>query len=154
MQTLQEILAADGKRPQIIADTVNVLEQEIARKKGVGGFAVKQGFNFIRKLENGRKLEKLIDKLLPSFVTALEPYYHTYTSENVAGDITFATYLSQRDTAVANSLLAVTDAKRDRVENKMLGKTYDKLRKSALRHVVEAVPAVGRLIEKHTRITI
>lgn len=149
MQTLQEILNADGKRPQIIADTVIVLEQEIAKKKGVGGFAVKQGFNIVKKLESGRKLEKIIDKLLPSFVDAIEPYHQSFTSEAVNDGLSFAAFLSQRDADVANSLLAVTDAKRDRVETKIIGKTYDKLRNSALKHVTEAVPAVGQMIEKH-----
>lgn len=146
MQTLSDILNADGKRPQVIADVITLIDQEVANKKGVTGFAIKQSYKAVSKLGGG-VIRKAVDKMLDRFVTALDPFYQTFISGSQAA--AFADFLNGQDNAVANALLGVTDSVRNGVDNKVLGKTYDSLRGSALKHVIDAVPGVGRLIQKH-----
>ena len=146
MQSLNDILNADGKRPQVIADVITLIDQEVANKKGVTGFAIKQSYKAVSKLGGG-VIRKAVDKMLDRFVGALDPFYQSF----ITGDQTaaFADFLNGQDKAVANALLGVTDSVRNGVDNKALGKTYDSLRGSALKHVIDAVPGVGDLIQKH-----
>ncbi len=149
MATLKELVLAEGNRPKILKDSADVLQAEVNKKTGVTGMLIKGGFKVIRKLENGKMIEKAVDFLLDDFVDALEPFYEDYASSADAEKQTFAAYLEARREKVANALLGVTDAKRKRAKNKVLIKIYDKLRPVALRNVEEGVPAVGQLIQKY-----
>ena len=147
MQSLTDILNANGKRPQVIADVLTLIDQEVKNKKGVAGFAIKQAYKVVSKLGGGI-IRQAVDKMLDRFVSALDPFYQSY----LAGDqvAALSNFLSGQDNAVANALLGVTDQVRNGVDNKVLTKAYDSLRGSALKHVIDAVPAVGQLIQKHT----
>ena len=46
-------------------------------------------------------------------------------------------------------LLGITDEKIKGAENRVIIKTYEKLRGQAKKHVEEALPGVGRLIDSH-----
>ena len=149
MATLTEMINSDGMRPSVVSDCVDVLEQEVNKKKGMTGFATKQGFQLVRKLENGRMINNLVDKLLDEFVAELEPYYADYLKDQSPSRPSFQSYLAQREGQVAQSLLNVTDRRRNSSSNKMLVQTYDSLRSSALRNVQESVPALGALMQKY-----
>lgn len=149
MATLLEMINSNGMRPSVVNDCVDVLEQEVNKKKGMSGFATKQGFQIVRKLENGRMINNLVDKLLNEFVVELEPYYVAYLNDRSPSRPSFQDYLAQRDEQVSQSLLNVTDRRRNSSSNKLLIQTYDSLRSSALRNVKESVPALGGLMEKY-----
>lgn len=147
MPSLTDILNADGKRPQVIADVITLIDQEVQNKKGVAGFAIKQAYKVVSKLGGG-VIRKAVDKMLDRFVAALDPFYQSF----LAGDqaVALSNFLANQDSAVANALLGVTDQVRNGVDNKVLTKAYDSLRGSALKHVIDAVPGVGQLIQKYT----
>ncbi len=146
MPSLTDILNADGKRPQVIADVITLIDQEVQNKKGVAGFAIKQAYKVVSKLGGG-VIRKAVDKMLDRFVAALDPFYQSF----LAGDqaVALSNFLANQDSAVANALLGVTDQVRNGVDNKVLTKAYDSLRGSALKHVIDAVPGVGQLIQKY-----
>jgi len=149
MSTLKELVAQPGMRDRIIDDSVVVLEQEVSKKGGMSGMLIKGGFKVISKLERGRMLHRLVDFLLDEFVDALEPFYADFMSQDAGSRPSFSAYVNRREDDVANALLGVTDRKRERAKNKVLIKTYDKLRPYALKNVLEGVPAVGQLFERH-----
>ena len=147
MSTLTEKLNEDGIRPKVLQDCVVVLEEEVNKKSGISGFTVRKGFQVVNRIDNGRLLNKAIDGLLDDFVNALNPYYQSYIQNGQNGG--FSNYLASQEDQVAESLISVTDTKRQYTNNTVFAKSYDTLRPTALRNVKDSVPAVGRLMEKY-----
>lgn len=146
MQNLQAILNEDGKRQAVIDDSVKLVQDEVNSKKGISGFAIKNGYKLVSKLKGGYMTHIMVDKMLNQFVGSLEPFYTQYQA---AGNGSFATFLTAREDAVAEALLTATDQRREAESNKVLTGAYDKLRPMAKRNVQEAVPGIGRMIEAH-----
>jgi hypothetical protein len=136
-------------RSRVVADCVIVLDGEVSRKKGVSGLLIKGGFKVIKSLKGGKMIAELIDWLLDEFVDALDPFYQEYMSSEDAQKHSFSFYICAHEERVAEALLSVTDRRRERAKNKVLIKTYDSLRSTALKHVREGVPAVGNMVEKY-----
>lgn len=145
MADLTEILA-DVDRDVVIKDTVSLIDAEVASKSGVTGLALKGGYKVVKKLKNGRMISFAVDKLLDDFTKALDPVYSDYVESN---DDKFETYIRGCSDETADALLAITDERAERAESRVIQKTYDKLRGTAKNHVVDALPGVGRLIDKH-----
>ncbi|MND02762.1 hypothetical protein D3C83_222560 [compost metagenome] len=60
-------------------------------------------------------------------------------------------YLVKRAGAVADALLEVTDRRAQRSDRGAVRSAYEKLRPSGKRNVEEAMPRIGRLIDKHVK---
>lgn len=136
-------------RPQVIRDCVLVLDEEVNRKSGVTGLMIKGGFKVIKNLKGGKMVDGLIDFLLDEFMEALDPFYQEYKALEETRRGSFSSFLSNQSGRAAEAMLSVTDKRRQRASTKVLIKTYDSLRPTALKHVEEGVPAVGRLVEKY-----
>lgn len=134
-------------RQRVIADTVTLIDDEVRAKKGISGMALKGGYKVVKKLKGGRMIEKAVDNLLDEFTDALDPLYVEFLDQDTQK--TFERYLRGHAPQAANALLGITDARADRADNKVLKKTYAKLRGQAQKHVTQALPGVGRLIDKH-----
>ena len=135
------------ERSLVVADTVQLIDNEVKSKKGLSGMALKGGYKVVKRLKNGRMIEDAADNLLDEFAEALEPMYGEYLQREQYDS--FETYLSERRDQAANALLSITDGKAKRADNKVLKKTYSKLRGQAEKHVKDALPGVGQLIDKH-----
>lgn len=146
MASLKETLA-ETDREVVIRDTVTLIDNEVGRKSGMTGLALKGGYKVVKRLRGGRMIEDAVDYLLDDFTDALDPIYQDYVEDESA--TTFENHLADRSDEAADALLAITDGKAERAENKVLLKTYEKLRGQAKKHVVEALPGVGRLIDQH-----
>ena len=85
-----------------------------------------------------------VEALLPEFVEKLQPFWQEY-----AGNGSFADFLVARGEVVADALLGVTDERIAGSSKAAVKKVYDSMRPSAKKHVVEALPRVGELIQKH-----
>ncbi len=85
-----------------------------------------------------------VEGLLPEFVEKLQPFWVEY-----AGNGSFADFLVARGEVVADALLGVTDERIAGTSKSGVKKVYDSLRPSAKKHVVEALPRLGDLIQKH-----
>ncbi|RAL23127.1 hypothetical protein DL240_09605 [Lujinxingia litoralis] len=133
-------------RQKVINDTAALIEREVAAKSGISGMAIKGGYKVVKKVKPNM-IEEAIDNLLDSFTGALNPLYQDYV-ENAALS-TFEAYLKQHEDRAANDLLSITDARAERADNKLLKSTYGKLRGQAEKHVKEALPEVGRLIDRY-----
>ena len=66
-----------------------------------------------------------------------------------SGALAFAAFVTARSEDVAEDLLSVTDARAERTTHTTAKKAYVKMRPSAKTNVVEAIPELAKLIERH-----
>ena len=144
-QTLNDILLNPAKRPAVVSDLNELVGQEVSDKSGVSGAAVKLGYATVTKIKPG-VVPAAVDKMLPQFSEALEPFYKDYRATQGSD---FGAYLSSRPEEAAEALLSVTDDRAEVSSSDTLKKAYAKLRPSARKNVEEALPRLGTLIDKH-----
>jgi len=146
MATLKDALA-NVDRAKVVHDAVELIDAEVQRKGGFSGMALKAGYGVVKKLKGGMMIEDAVNHLLDEFTSALSPLYDSYLAQDAVKR--FEAYLPGQGKQGADALLAITDRKAAKSDNKILKSTYEKLRTQAETHVVEALPGVGRLIDKH-----
>ena len=144
MPTLNEMLLAPGVRPKVIADCVQLINEEVDSKGGLTGLAVKGAYALVKAVKPGFVTEA-VDHMLDDFVTRLEPFW----AEAQAKNEPIGPLLNGRAPQVADALLAISDERATRSTNASLKKTYEKLRPTGKKHVEQAVPRVGRLVQKY-----
>jgi hypothetical protein len=149
MKVLTEVIGDAAVRRQIVDAAVGLVEREVESKGGISGFAIKQGFKAVRGLKNGRMIHDVVDGLLPEFAGAIAPLHAEYAAAPTAAG--FGSYLSSRGDRAANALLAITDARARKTEHTVLRKTYEALRSTGEKHVKEALPGVGQLVDRFTK---
>ena len=144
MPSLKEILTAPGRRPEVIADCVTVIDQEVASKGGLTGLAVKAAYATVKAIKPGI-IPHAVDDLLDEFAEKLEPFQGQALEASQPVD----EYVVGHDGEVAEALLSVTDARAKKSKHATIRKAYEKLRPSGKKHVMEAMPRVGRLLKKY-----
>jgi hypothetical protein len=144
MASLQELLGTEPKRAEVVADALVVLDAEVGDKRGLGGIAVKGAYKIVKGVRPGFT-KAAVDRLLDGFLEALDPFYQGALSEGVAP----SAYVAKRDGEVAEALLAVTDDHARNAQNRVVKKTYEKLRGAALTHVRAATPRLAEMIARH-----
>ena len=144
MTTLLELLGGPAKRSAIIDDSLRVLDAEVDSKGGLGGIAIKGAYKIVKGV-SPEFLRNVVDHLLDDFLNALDPIYQ----ESVQRGINARQHLTSNPGRVADSLLAITDARAHRAKNQMVKKTYEKLRDGAKKHVEAAVPRLGEMFARH-----
>lgn len=136
-----------ANRHEVVADTVKLIDAEVKSKSGLTGMALKGGYKVVKKLKGGRMIEDAADGLLDEFAEALDPLYQSYLQTDRF--TTFEEYLAAHRDQACRALLAITDRKAKSADNKVLQGTYNKLRGQAEKHVKDALPGVGQLIDKY-----
>jgi hypothetical protein len=142
---LKTALLDDARRPAVIADLTALVDAEVAARGGVSGAVVKTGYATVKKIKPGF-VPHAVGSLLPGFVDALEPLWAEHRSVG-GGD--FGAFLAARPDRSADALLGVTDARAKASSRESLKKVYDKLRPNAKKNVIEALPRLGKVIDKH-----
>jgi hypothetical protein len=127
-----------------VADCVQVINEEVDSKGGLTGLAVKGAYAVVRAIKPGF-INESVDHMLDDFVKRLEPFY----AEAQAKNEPVGPLLNARAPQVADALLAISDERASRSTNQTLKKAYEKLRPTGKKHVEQAVPRVGRLIQKY-----
>jgi hypothetical protein len=136
-----------ANRDEVVADVVTLIDNEVKQKSGLSGMALKGGYKIVKKLKGGRMIDDAADNLLDPFAEALDPLYSDYLESTAHPS--FESFVAGHRGEATQALLSITDGKADRADNKILKKTYSKLRGQAEKHVNQAIPAVGRLIDEH-----
>jgi hypothetical protein len=149
MKVLTVVIGDAAVRRQVVDATVALVEREVEAKGGISGFAIKQGFKAVRGLKNGRMIHDVVDGLLPEFAGAIAPLHAEYAAAPTASG--FGGFLSSRGDRAANALLSITDARARKTDNAVLRKTYEALRSTGEKHVKEALPGVGQLVDRFTK---
>jgi hypothetical protein len=143
--TLQEILLTPDTQPQVTADCLTLIKQEVSAKSGVSGTAVKLAYKTVNAFASGY-LQSMVENLLPDMIAKLEPYWADF---NASGASSFGDYLAKRGDEVSDALLSVTDARAQNSERPTILKAYRTVRGGAAKHVKAALPAVGALVQKY-----
>lgn len=140
MTVLSDLLLDAERRPAVVAALSEVVEAEVKEKKGLSGTAVKAAYATARKA-SPTIVPRAIDKLLPDYAAALEPYWAEF-----AGSGDFGTFLAARSGEVSAALLAVTDKRVEGSSREMVKKAYRSIRGKAQDHVAAALPRLGSTI--------
>ena len=143
--TLNQILLAPDVQPNVVADCLTLIDQEVAGKSGVSAVAVKLAYKTAKTFAKGY-LKSTVESLLPDLVTELEPYWTDFAASGASG---FGDYLAKRGDQVAEALLSVSDARAKMSERPVIIKAYGTVRSGAAKHVAAALPNVGALVEKY-----
>ena len=144
MGSLIEALTAESKIKNVVKDCCDLIDAEVNDKGGISGLAIKAGYGTVKGIKPGF-VEKAVEDLLPEFAKALDPIFADAKSQNKP----IAEFFSSNSDRVADALLSITDAKAARAKSGVAKSAYDKLRGSAKKNVEQAVPRLGRLIEKY-----
>lgn len=142
MTVLAEVLLDADRRPAVVTALTEVVEAEVKEKKGLSGTAVKASYATARKA-SPTIVPRVIDKLLPDYAAALEPYWAEFST---SGTTDFGAFLAARSDQVATALLAVTDKRVEGSSREMLKKAYRGIRGKAEGNVVTALPRLGATI--------
>ena len=142
---LSESLLDEATRPAFLADAVQVLDAEVSDKGGASGLAVKGGYAAVKKISPSI-IPDALESLAPKLLEQLQPYWQEFQS---GGAGTFADLLTGKGDEVAEALLAVTDARAEASTRPAIQKVYNSMRSSAKKNVVESLPRLGDLVQKH-----
>ena len=143
--TLQEILLAPDTKPQVIADGMALIQQEVSAKSGVSGTTVKLAYKTVNAFASGY-VQSMVETLLPDMIVKLEPYWADFSASG-AGD--FGDYLVKHGDEVSEALLSVTDRRAETSTRPTILKAYKTVRGGASKHVTAALPALGALVQKY-----
>jgi hypothetical protein len=143
--TLQEILLAPDTRPQVVADCFTLLDQEVSRKSGISGTAVKLAYKTVNTFLPGH-VRHMVESMLPQMADQLEPYWADF---GTSGGSEFGDYLAKHGEEVSEALLSVTDARAAASGRATVIKAYGSVRGSASKHIVAALPQLGDLVMKY-----
>ena len=138
--TLQEILLAPDTRPQVTADCLTLIKQEVSAKSGISGATVKLAYKTVNAFASGY-LQSMVDKLLPDMIAKLEPYWADFSASGASG---FGDYLVKRGDEVSDALLSVTDERAAASSRPTIIKAYRSVRGGAAKHVTAAPPRTLR----------
>ena len=142
MTTLNETLLNDTDRPSVVSDCVDLIDAEVASKKGIGGLAIKTAFKTVKAIKPGI-IPDAVNFLLDDFVEKLEPFYGEFKA---SGDMDLAGYVVRHADQVADSLLGITDSRAEKSRHKTLVKAYKKLRPQGKKQVTAAMPRIGAML--------
>jgi len=145
MPTLRDKLLDPSVRPQAVAATCALVDAEVASKRGISGAAIKTAYGVVGRLKP-RIFHDVVDKLLPDFSEALEPFHQRALAEAEAdgkpvSEAAQSVFRGDAE-AVAEALLGVTDRRIHDARQPIKG-TYERLRSTAKTHVRGAVPGLA-----------
>ncbi|MEC7983990.1 MAG: hypothetical protein VX278_02430 [Myxococcota bacterium] len=144
MGSLVDAAKNDAKRSLIVKDCVILLNEEVRRKKGLTGIAVKGGFKAIKSFKPDI-LPRSLDDMLDEFAAKVDPFWLDCQAKGSNAE----QYFVANKVSIANALLSITDERAKTSPNKVLIRAYNGLRGKAVQHIGDAMPGLARLIVKH-----
>jgi len=146
VESLAGVLLSPERKPAVLRDAVRMIEEEVAAKQGLSGLALKGAFKVVQAARSDF-VPAAMERLLPDFATRLEPLF--LERQRVSPGVSMEIFLRERAESVATALLAITDERARRASSGGVRAAYEKLRPSAHRHVEEAAPRIGKLLDRH-----
>jgi hypothetical protein len=141
MPSLVEQLGKDPVRAQVVNDCGELIDAQVKQK----GFVIKSAYATIKAIKK-RFVPEVVDSLLDDWLQKLQPHYEKW---GVAKQGAFSDYVIARSEDVAEDLLSVTDERAQKTSHTTAKKMYQRMRDTAKRNVVEAIPDLSRMIERH-----
>jgi hypothetical protein len=148
IRPMKEVVQDAPTRAALVNDTATLIDDEVSRKGGLSGVALKGGYAVVKRLKSGRMIHNLVSGMLDDFINVLEPIHAEYRDATGPAQ-GFDGFLIARDAQAADTLLHVTDKRAERHEDGILKSTYYKLRPKGVEHVRQALPALGKLVDRY-----
>ena len=139
--TLVEQLAKEPVREQVIAECCDLIDHQVKQK----GFMMKTAYATIKAIKK-KFIPEVVDALLDDWLGKIQPHYEKWQAQT---GTSFSDFIVARSDDVAEDLLSVTDQRAQSTSHTTAKKMYMRMRDSAKRNVIEAIPALSRLIERH-----
>ena len=146
--TLAEKMTQAPNRDRVVSECCTLIDEEVRSKGGFSGIAVKGAYSLVKAVKP-RFVPDVVNGLLDDWVAKLEPFHGDWQQNG--GGRGFADFLAGKKAEVAERLLEVTDAKARNSKNSSVRKMYEKMRPSAKKHVEEAIPRLGALVERQLK---
>jgi len=141
MPTLVEQLGKDPVRPVVINECVELIDAQVKTK----GFVIKSAYATIKAIKK-KFVPEVVDALLDDWLGKLQPHYDKWSTNKASS---FSDYVIARSDDVAEDLLSVTDERAKKTSHSTAAKMYGKMRDGAKKNVIEAMPDLSRMLEKH-----
>lgn len=141
MSTLVEQLGKEPRRPQVIQDCVDLIDTQVKQR----GFVIKSAYATIKAIKK-RFVPEVVDSMLDDWLGKLQPHYEKWSATKPSS---LSDFLVARSDDVAEDLLQVTDERAEKTTHTTAKKMYLRMRDGAKRHVVEALPDLGKMLEKN-----
>ncbi|MEM0980772.1 MAG: hypothetical protein AAGH78_10915 [Cyanobacteria bacterium P01_H01_bin.58] len=142
--TLKNLIKDKAVKADIVADCTQLVETQVATKKGLSGLALKATYGVVKGI-GAKYIPGAIGRLLPEAFAALDPMWNEGLQH---GDP--VAYLIQNQTRTADTLLKVTDARIQHSDG-LIRASYNKLRNSVKSDVESAVPELATIIGTHAQ---
>ena len=146
MSHFEATLLSPENRPRLVRDCVDLVDAEVDGKGGLSGLALKTALKAI-KVVKPELVERGVSALLDAWVVELGKHYQDWEVAGGQPD-SFGAYCREASSAVAESLLSVTDARVRKADPRIAG-MYEKLRPNAKEHVLAAVPQLGDILDRY-----
>jgi uncharacterized protein DUF6918 len=141
MPTLVEQLGNPTQRPAVIKDCVELIDAQVKQK----GFIIKGAYSTIKTIKKGF-ISETVDALLDDWLTQLQPHYEKWEATKPSS---LKDFMIARGDDIAEDLLKVTDKRAEKTSHTTAKKMYGKMRDGAKRNVVEAIPDLANMLDKH-----
>jgi len=142
MPTLADLLLVGRQRDALVADCVKLIEKQIDNHPPVRRLALKAGMSVLNSIRPDG-LNWAVDRMLPDFVTALEPLYQRFRQSN---DQDFSLFLRKHSEDAVEAIVGSADRRAQRVQNPVLRGGYSRVRPMAKAEVRDALPGLSKLI--------
>lgn len=139
-QSLVERLGNEPIRSKVVDECVDLVEAQVKTK----GFMLKSAYATIKAVKK-RFVPEVVDALLDEWLGKMQPHYDKWELAKAGA---FSEYIIARSDEVAEDLLSVTDDRAARTSHGTAKKMYARMRDTAKKNVVEAIPDLARLIER------
>jgi hypothetical protein len=141
MSNLVEHLGKEPVRAAVIVDCIELIDAQVKQK----GFIIKSAYATIKTIKR-KFVPEVVDALLDDWLGKLQPHFDKWSAAKTS---TLNDFLVARSDDVAEDLLSVTDERAAKSSHGTAKKMYLKMRDGAKKNVIEAIPDLARLIEKH-----
>lgn len=144
-KSLVERIGVEPHREKVIADCVALIDNQVKAKGGLSGIAIKGVYATVKTFKRGF-VPQVVNAMLNDWLDKLQPHHDKWAA---GAKGTFADFVIARSDDVAEDLLQVTDQRARKSEHGTVKKLYEKNRGTAKKNVIEAVPELAKMIEKH-----
>lgn len=141
MSSLVEQIGQPPKREAVITDTIALIDAQVKQK----GLVIKSAYAMIKGIKKSF-VPETVDSLLDDWLGQLQPHYDKWAATKQSS---LSDFLVARSDDVAEDLLKVTDSRAEKTSHTTAKKMYLKMRDGAKKNVVEAIPDLAKMIEKH-----
>lgn len=141
MTNLVETIGKGPSRPQVITDCVELIDAQVKQK----GFLIKSAYATIKTIKR-KFVPEVVDAMLDEWLAKLQPHFDKWSANKTSS---LSEFLVARSDDVAEDLLSVTDERAAKTSHGTAKKMYLKMRDGAKKNVVESIPDLAKLIEKH-----